>query len=58
MTEARRAKAFLDLKLGDEQLVAGDVRQAPPKEIVGAALRRLAELRKQRQQEARERSGQ
>jgi hypothetical protein len=52
MTDARRAKAFLDLKLGDEQLVAGDARQGSPKEVVGAALQRLAELRKKLRQEA------
>jgi len=55
MTDARKARAFLDLKLGTEQLVAGDARQATPTEIVNTALQRLAELRKRRQQEARER---
>jgi hypothetical protein len=52
MTDACRARAFLGVKVGDEQLVAGKAREASPKEIVEAALRRLAELRKQRQQEA------
>ncbi len=54
MHREKHARAFLDVKLGNEPLVAGDARQAAPRDVIGAALQRLAELRRQRQREARD----
>jgi hypothetical protein len=55
MTDRRNAMAFLAMKIGTEQLVSGEARDASDQEIIAHAMRRLADLRKQRQIEARER---